>query len=98
MDDRTGELMPKKPVDLGDEAAGLEIFTLIDTLMPAATARPDGRKESKPLHTLNLNMFTSLVKKESSRGSIAAFFPGMARTGDVTSSSSSSSLPRGFPL
>jgi hypothetical protein len=39
MDDRTGELMPKKPVDLGDEAAGLEIFTLIDTFTPAATAR-----------------------------------------------------------
>jgi hypothetical protein len=39
MDVRTGGLMPKKPVDLGDEAAGLENFTLIDTFTPAATAR-----------------------------------------------------------
>jgi hypothetical protein len=38
IDSKTGELLPKKPVDPGDKASGLETFTLIDTFTLTATA------------------------------------------------------------
>jgi hypothetical protein len=37
IDRRTGEVLPKKPVDPGDKASGLKTFTLIDTFTLTAT-------------------------------------------------------------